>query len=112
MVSMSLFFNSSTAWIWERWFDAIRISTEYLQVIEVLYVVAFVGFQDQMWLPRGQIKDHLCEVGIGPREPGSGVVGRIVDVLSLVDQTKSCGVLSWYVCRLFQTTKGSDLRLR
>jgi len=65
-----------------------------------------------MRFSRGQIKDHLREVGVGPREPRSGVVERIVDVLSLVDQTKSGGVLAWYVSWLFLTIKRSDLRLR
>lgn len=65
-----------------------------------------------MRFSRGQVEDHLCEVGVGPREPRSCVVGRIVDVLSLVDQTKSGGVLAWYVSWLFQKTEGSDLRLR
>lgn len=73
-------------------------------MIKVSYVVAFVRFQDQMRFSRGQIEDHLCEVGVGPREPRSGVVGRIVDVLSLVDQAKSGGVLAWYVSWLLQTT--------
>ena len=65
-----------------------------------------------MRFSRGQIQDHLREVGVGPREPGSGIVGRIVDVLPFVDQAKSGGVLGWYVSWLFQTTEGSDLRLR
>ena len=34
-----------------------------------------------MRFARGQIKNHLREVGVGPRKPRSGVVGRIVDVL-------------------------------
>ena len=43
-------------------------------ILEVLHVVAFVGFEDQMWFSRGQIKDHLREVGVSPREPRSSVV--------------------------------------
>ena len=62
-------------------------------VIKALYVVAFVGFQDQMRLPRSQIEHHLREVGVGPREPRSGVVRRIVDVLPFMDQAESGGVL-------------------
>ena len=81
-------------------------------IIKDLYVVAFVRFQDQMRFSYGQIKDHLREVGIGPREPRSSVVGIIVDVLSLVDQAKSGGVLAWYVSWLFPKTKRSDLRSR
>jgi len=34
-----------------------------------------------MRFAHGQIEYHLCEVGVGPREPRSGVVGGIVDVL-------------------------------
>ena len=50
-----------------------------------------------MRLPRSQIEYHLREVGVGPREPRSGVVGRIVDVLPFMDQAESGGVLMWYV---------------
>jgi len=49
----------------------------------------------------GQIEYHLREVGVRPREPRSGIVGRIVDVLSFVDQAKPSGVLQWYVSWLF-----------
>ena len=81
-------------------------------IVEVLRVVTFVGSEDQVGFSRGKIKDHLREVGVGPREPRSSVVRRIVDVLTLVDQAKSGGVLPWYVSWLFPTTKRSDLRLR
>jgi len=50
-----------------------------------------------MGLPRGQIEYHLREIGVGPREPRSGVVGSIVDVLPFMDQTESGGVLIWRV---------------
>jgi len=50
-----------------------------------------------MRFARGQIEDHFRKVGVGPREPRSGVVGRIVDVLAFVDQAKSSGILLWYV---------------
>jgi hypothetical protein len=46
-----------------------------------------------MRFPRSQIENHLREVGVGPREPRSGIIGRIVGVLSFVDQTKPCGIL-------------------
>ena len=55
-----------------------------------------------MGFPRGQVEDHLREVGVGPREPRSGVVGRVVDVLPFVDQAKSGGVLQWYVSLSFR----------
>ena len=50
-----------------------------------------------MRFPRGQIEHHLREVGVGPREPGSGVVGRIMDALTFMDQAETGGVLVWYV---------------
>ena len=46
-----------------------------------------------MGFSRSQIQDHLREVGVGPCEPRSGVVGRVVDVLRFMDQAKSDGVL-------------------
>ena len=53
-----------------------------------------------MRFSRGQIENHLRKIGVGPREPRSGIVGRVVYVLSFVDQTESSGVLEWYVSRL------------
>ena len=38
-----------------------------------------------MGFARGQVKHHLREVGVGPREPWPGIVRRIVDVLCLMD---------------------------
>jgi len=92
-------------------FVPFRFPSTIFIILEVLHVVAFVVFEDQMWFSRGQIEDHLREVGVSPREPRSSVVRRIVDVLTLVDQAKSGGVLLWYVSWLFLTTDGSNLRL-
>ena len=63
-----------------------------------------------MWFTRGQIKDHLGEVGVGPREPRSGVVGGVMDVLPFMDQAKSCGVLLWYISCPFPTARWSNSR--
>lgn len=49
--------------------------------------------EDKLWFPVCQVKQHLGEVAVSPREPGPGVRCRVVNVDRLVDEPEAVRVL-------------------
>jgi hypothetical protein len=57
------------------------------------YRIRLVILKNQTRLPLRQIENHLGEITVGPCEPRTRVVARVVDLDALVDEAQPGGVV-------------------
>lgn len=62
-------------------------------VLPLPWLIACVTLENKSWLAISKIEYHLRKIAVRPRKPRACVIGVIVDILRLVNESKSHRVL-------------------